>query len=256
MTNSELYDSRALLVEDDPFMRQAVASFLSGLGFTVSPAATYTQAMTLLHDAANDFRLATLDVSLPECSEEDTAPRAPRGLTLASYIKQTRPQTAVVVWSAYTHHLPDILALVEGGYRGLAFVPKGSRADTLRRAVALALAGDVYLPANAIARSVPEAVTRFLQALRPDVARATEQVEARLHVLTPRQYGVADLATLRPEEIARALGLSEKTVRNYLDDVYDVLHLKDHDRELQGFRREALITLAVLLHRLRNGQGS
>lgn len=252
MTNYEPYDGLALLVEDDPFMQQSVASFLAGLGFAVSPASTYTQAMALLHDAANTFRLATLDVSLPEHSDEDTAPRAPLGLAIARDIKQTHPQTAVVIWSAYTHHLSDILALVEEGHRGLAFVPKGSRAETLRRAVALALAGDVYLPANAIARSAPEAVTRFLQALRPDVARATAQIEARLDLLTPRQHQIAQLLAFRPDAIARELNLGGKTVRNYLDDLYEALHLKDHDTELQGFRREALITLAVLLHRLRD----
>ena len=252
MTHQPLYAGHALLVEDDPFMQQSVASFLADLGFTVSSATTHAQAMSLLHDKTNAFSLATLDLSLPEHSNEDTAPRTPLGLAIARHVKQTRPQIGVVVWSAYTHHLPDILALIEEGYSGLAFVPKGSRANTLRRAVALVLTGDVYLPAHAIGRSVPEATMRFLQSLRPDVARATENVEARLDQLTPRQYEVATLLALRPEAIAKTLGLSEKTVRNYLDDVYDILHLKDHDTELQDFRREALITLAVLLHRLRD----
>lgn len=98
----------------------------------------------------------------------------------------------------------------------------------------------------------PRRLRVFLQALRPDVARATENVETRLDQLTPRQYQVAMLAALRPEAIARELDLGEKTVRNYLDQVYEVLHLKDYSGELQGFRREALITLAVLLHRLRH----
>lgn len=252
MSNSQTCDGPALLVEDDPFMQQSVHAFLTDLGFVVRAVSTYEQAMTCVNDASTTFHLAIVDLSLPERSDEDTALRAPWGLTIARQLKQISPQTGVVVWSAYTHHLPDVLALVEEGYRGLAYVPKGSRADTLRRAITLVLAGDVYLPANALARSVPEAAARFLQALRPDVARATENVEARLDQLTPRQYQVAMLAALRPEAIAKELGLGEKTVRNYLDDVYEVLHLKDHSGELQGFRREALITLAVLLYRLRH----
>ncbi|QLQ07021.1 MAG: hypothetical protein HZY76_13910 [Anaerolineae bacterium] len=157
MTNSELYDSRALLVEDDPFMRQAVASFLTGLGFTVSPAATYTQAMTLLHDAANDFRLATLDVSLPECSEEDTA-RAPEASP--SRATSNRPAHRPRSWSGRPTRTtcPTSWPWSRRATAGWPSYPKAA-APTPYAAVALALAGDVYLPANAIARSVPEAVT-------------------------------------------------------------------------------------------------
>jgi DNA-binding NarL/FixJ family response regulator len=253
MTDHQPYDGTALLIEDDPFMRQSVDNFLTDLGFTVSEATTYTQALALIQDEVISWRLAIVDLSLPERSDEDSALRAPWGLTIARQIKQIHPQTGVVVWSAYTHHLPDILALIEDGCRGLAYVPKGSRAETLRRAIALVLTGDVYLPANALARSAPEAAVRFLQALRPDVARAVQSVEARLDTLTPRQREVATLLALRPDAIAKDLGLGEKTVRNYINDVYEVLHLKDHEAELHGFRREALIALAVLLHRLRQG---
>ena len=203
----------------------------------------------MLESGVTSFQLAVVDLSLPERSDEDNAPRAPLGLAIARQIKQTHPQTGVVVWSAYTHHLPDILALVEEGHRGLAYVPKGSRAETLRRAISLVLADDVYLPANAIARSAPEAAARFLQALRPDVALAVQNVEARLDLLTPRQLEVATLLALRPDAIAKVLGLGEKTVRNYLDDLYGTLQLKDHDTDV--FRRDGIIALAVLLRRLR-----
>ncbi len=251
MVDHRRYDGNALVVEDDPFMQESVAGFLTDLGFAVSTATTHGQAIALVQSGATSFRLAIIDLALPATSDEDAALRAPLGLAIVRQIKQAHLATGVVVWSAYTHLLPDILTLVGEGYRGLAYVPKGSRAETLRRTIAFVLADDVYLPGNSIARSAPEAVARFLQALRPDVSLAVQNVEAQLDRLTPRQLEVARLLALRPDAIAKELGLGEKTVRNYLDDVYETLHLKDHDTELQDFRRDALITLAVLLHRLR-----
>ena len=248
MVDHPRYHDNALLVEDDPFMRQSVASFLTDLGFEVSAATTYNQAITLLESAMTPFRLAVVDLALPERSDEDSAPRAPLGLAIAQQIKRMHPQTGVVVWSAYTHHLPDILALVQEGHRGLAYVPKGSRAETLNRAIQMALAGDVYLPGNAIGRSASRSIDIFLQALRPDVARFVQEVARRLDLLTPRQLDVAMRLALRPEAIARDLGLSEKTVRNYLDSLYENLQLKDHD--MDDYRRDGIVTLAFLLRRL------
>lgn len=250
MADDPLYHGNVLLVEDDPFMRQSVASFLTDLGFEVSAVSTYAQTVALLEGGAISFRLAIVDLSLPERNDEDSAPRFPLGLAIAQQIKRMHPHTGVVVWSAYTHHLSDILSLVEEGHRGLAYVPKGSRAETLRRAITLVLAGDVYLPGNAIARSGPEATSRFLQALRADVALAVQNVEARLDLLTPRQLEVATLLALRPDVIARELGLGEKTVRNYVDSVYETLELKDI--ATQDLRRDSLIVLAILLRRLRD----
>lgn len=248
ITDHQRYHGQALLVEDDPFMRQAVGGFLTNLGFIVDTASSFVQAMSFLTSTTTDLRLAVVDLSLPERGDEDIAPRKPLGLAIARHIKQTRRHAGVLVWSAYTHHLTDILALIEDGYRGIAFVPKGSRAETLRRAIVLALDGDVYLPAGAIARSTSEAVAQFLHALRPDVALVVQNVEARLGQLSPRQFEVAALLTLRPDAIARELGLSEKTIRNYLDDLYENLQLKDHD--MDDYRREGIVALAFLLRRL------
>lgn len=248
MVDDPHYHGSALLVEDDPFMRQSVASFLTDIGFEVSAVSTYAQAAALLEIRGISFRLAVVDLSLPEYNDEDSAPRFPLGLAIAQLVKRMHPHTGVVVWSAYTDDLADILSLVEEGHRGLAYVPKGSRAETLRRAVALVLAGDVYLPGNAIARSGPEATSRFLQALHADIALAVRSVEARLDLLTPRQLEVATLLAFRPDVIAVELGLGEKTVRNYVDSVYDVLGLKD--RASHDMQRETLIVLAMLLRRL------
>lgn len=249
MSNSDhqRYHGRGLLVEDDPFMRQAVAGFLTNLGFEVDSASDYAQAMSLLERASIGLRLAVVDLSLPEQGDEDVAPRKPLGLAIARHIKQTRRHAGVLIWSAYTHHLADILALIEDGHRGLAFVPKGSRAETLRRAVSLVMEGDVYLPAGAIARTAPGAVERFLQALRPDVAHIVREVELRLNDLAPRHIDIATRFALRPEAIASELGLETKTIRNYSDNLYEALGLKE---DFQGMRRDSLIVLAVLLRRL------
>ena len=250
------FDGVALLVEDDPFIREAVANYLADLGFAVQAAATFADAMQLVNQGSPSFRLAIVDLSLPRLLDDDASPRLPLGLELVAEVKRLSPETGVVVFSAYTHHLPEILDLIKGGQRGLAFVPKGSREETLRRAIERCLAGDVYLPANAIGASAPEAVQRFLQALPSDVENSVLDLEARLGALTPRQNEVAERLFWRPQFIAIDLKLEEKTVRNYVDMLYDTLGLKDHNASAQGLRREPRIVLAVLLRRLRSGSAS
>jgi DNA-binding NarL/FixJ family response regulator len=61
---------------------------------------------------------------------------------------------------------------------------------------------------------------------------------------------VATLLALRPDAIAKELGLGEKTIRNYVDSVYETLDLKDI--ATQDLRRDSLIVLAILLRRLRD----
>lgn len=251
VTSSQTYEGQALLVEDDPFMRQAVYEFLSDLGFEVTAAATYTQAQAYLAESGQAFRFALVDLSLPRETDEDNERHASLGLKIVHDIKTDSPDTGVVVWSAYTHYLPDILALVTQGYRGLAYVPKGRRASALREAIARVLTGDVYFHHSAIGGQLSEIEDRFLKALPPDVADVVRNVMERLPNLPPRQRQVVEQMIYRPTTIAADLGLAERTVRNYQDAIYERLGLRDPLVGAQNLRRDPIIVLALILDRLR-----
>ena len=256
MTATPIYEGKALLVEDDPFMREAVDEFLSDLGFEVATAATYTEAQTYLAEARPPFRFALVDLSLPMESDEDNNRHPSLGLKIVYDIKTNSPDTGVVVWSAYTHYLPDIMALVTQGHRGLAYVPKGRRASTLREAIECVLKGDIYFHRSAIGGQLSEVEQRFLQALPVDVADVVKNVMERLSDLPPRQRQVVERMIYRPTTIARDMELAERTIRNYQDAIYERLGLRDPLVGAQNLRRDAVIVLALILDRLRRTDGS
>ncbi len=60
---------QALLVEDDPFTRKAVADFLlEEMNFQVHVAASYEEAREMVNRLVHQCKLALVDVSLPPFS--------------------------------------------------------------------------------------------------------------------------------------------------------------------------------------------
>lgn len=255
MNSTPKYQGQALLVEDDPFMRQSVADALMDFGFETHTAATYQDG--LAHVAAiNPLHLLIADIAIPDRSDDDSAERLPLGLDVARFAKQTQPACGVVIWSAYLHFLPNVLELIAAGQRGIAYLPKGARRQTLIQAIDSVLAGDVYLHRGAISARSQRIEAHFLAALPPDVAQVVQFVAERLDELGPRQSELVDAYTSTPAAIAHSLGLEVKTIHNYQDAIYERLGLKDPLTGAQAMRRDAIIVLAVLLNRLRQGGAS
>ncbi len=246
----------ALLVEDDPFTRRAVADFLQEeMDLQVHQAASYEQARAILDWLAPSCQLALVDVSLPR-AQLDEAERRPWGLDLIQEIKTINARCGVVLWSAYTHFLPKVMELVAQGYRGLACIPKGVRAQMLREAVQRVLAGDVFLH-RAVVRDERQNLEALLLAnLDPDVAQLVADVAQRLEELTPRQKEVVSRITRTPTAIAQELGLEVRTVRNYQDAIYERLGLREPIPAIQHIRRDPIITLALILNHLKQADTS
>jgi len=82
-------DSGALLVVDDEqFLREAVAAFLSSLGFTVTSAETGIQALRTAR--ARHFELLILDAMLPELD----------GFEIVEWLRKDRNQVPVIFLTA------------------------------------------------------------------------------------------------------------------------------------------------------------
>jgi two-component system, OmpR family, response regulator len=97
-------DSGALLVVDDEqFLREAVATWLRSLGFTVTPAESGTQALRAAR--SRHFDLLILDVMLPDLD----------GFELVQRLRQDRNRVPVVFLTARDTREDKVAGLSMGG---------------------------------------------------------------------------------------------------------------------------------------------
>lgn len=196
---------KALLVDDHALIRDALRSLLRELRPEVTCLeagdGAGLQAALATHPRID---LVLLDVHLPDVD----------GLTLLARLRTERPATAVVMLSAATD--PSVMqqALALGA---LGFVPKNETREVLRSALALVLAGGVYVPRQAL---TPVPATPRAAAPGREGAPTPEGLG-----LTGRQIDV--LAMLMQGKsnklICRELGLAEPTVKNHVSAILRAL---------------------------------
>lgn len=182
---------RVLLVDDHALFRAGMRLLLEAIrsDLIVLDAGTIEQALALMQEHP-DIRLCLLDLDLKQV----------RGLTTLRRVRAVAPAMAVVVISANDD--PAIVReCIDQG--AMSYIPKCATPEQLTRALARVLAGEVFLPRA-------EATATYGSTTRREAA------------LTPRQREVlAGLNRGLPTKlIARELGLSEFTVKEYLSDIF------------------------------------
>lgn len=80
---------RALLVDDEPAVRDIVARMLEGLGFSVETASSGEEALMLLQTGLGRYSFILSDLSMPRMS----------GSNLASFVYRMRTNLPVVIMS-------------------------------------------------------------------------------------------------------------------------------------------------------------
>ncbi|MFY9662627.1 MAG: response regulator [Terriglobales bacterium] len=93
--NHPLRRGTILLVEDEPFVREATRSILAHAGFEVLPAENASEAMQIYEQRNCAIDLLMTDLILPGCSGEQ----------LARNLRARSPEVAVLVTSGYDN--PD-----------------------------------------------------------------------------------------------------------------------------------------------------
>ena len=153
-------------------------------------AATVSEAKALARQHP-DLKLCVLDLAL----------RGEHGLDALTTLKAVAPDVAIVVVSA-AHDLASIRACLDAGV--MSFVPKSMPPEELTQALKSVLAGDIYLP---------QEVLLTAQTLQPN------------HKLSPRQFdALRGLARGLPtKSIARELGISEHTAKEYVGNLFQTL---------------------------------
>ncbi len=222
---------------------------------TVHTAVSYEEAHSRIAKIGGYCDLALVDISLPQRNNAEDK-RLPLGVKLVRELKQKHRACGVVLWSAYTHFLNELMGLISEGYQGLAYVPKGSRIQVLQTAIERVMKGDVYLHRAVLGDSQINIEQTMLSSLDPEIAKIVVNVADRFDELSPRQMQVVERLTKTPAVIAEELNLEVRTVRNYQDVIYERLGLRDAWSGVQKVRRDPVITLALLLRRLRQSQGA
>jgi two-component system cell cycle sensor histidine kinase/response regulator CckA len=90
-TNERIGRRRILLVEDEPFVREATCSILRNAGFEVLPAEDAREAMKVYEECGRSVDLVMTDMVLPGRT----------GQQLGQDVRKRSPEVAVLVTSGY-----------------------------------------------------------------------------------------------------------------------------------------------------------
>ncbi len=242
---------QALLIEADPFLQLAVTNFLSELGYKVSTAATIEEASIGLSAMRPD--LIVMDATIPKHQTDSASYYTMPGLQLLQEVKINNPQVGIVIWSAYVSKaFPSVSDLIRSGYTGIACLPKGSSIADFHEAIERAVNGYIFISKQNSVAHYPASDQLILNTLPGEITDAVEYVANRLSQLAPQERAVVQNLTKENRIIARELGISERTVAHYMDNIYTKLGFKNPQNSLQVYRRQLLIVLAMIITHLRN----
>ncbi len=192
---------RVLIADDHPLFREGVAHLLNAEPDfeVVGQVSDGEEALALAQELVPDVIL--LDIAMPGRG----------GLAAASQIAEVCPATRVVMLTV-SEHEDDLLAAFKAGAR--AYVLKGVSAHELSRVLRTVAAGEVYVSPSLAARILVEH-THFSP---PD----------QLNRLTERERDVLGLLAegLTNREIGARLHLGEKTIKGYMSNVLQKLHVR------------------------------
>jgi DNA-binding NarL/FixJ family response regulator len=217
-----------LIVDDHALIREAMGGVLRGLRFDaqVLEALDAQTALQTLQ-AHPDTDLVLLDLHLPD----------QHGLQLLSTIAQRHPSVAVVMLSGDKDPATIHQALA-GGAQG--FIPKTETREVLSSALALVLAGGVYVPTAAL-RPAPAASSPDPQSV-PNAPAVQTSVAANSLGLTERQLDVLALLMEGKNNklICRALDLAEPTVKNHISAILKALGVSSRTEAVLAVTRLGL----------------
>lgn len=191
---------RVLIADDHPLFREGVAHSLSGKAniTVIGQAETAEQALHLARELLPDVVL--LDIAIPEKG----------GLAIASEIATACPVTKIVMLTI-SEHEDDLLAAFKAGAKG--YVLKGVSARELADIIRAVAGGKVYVT-PALAAGVLVEMTR-------------DRPRDPLMELTEREKEILQFVAkgLTNRQIGERLHLSGKTIKHYITNILEKLHV-------------------------------
>jgi len=215
---------KVLLIDDHPLILSALQTIIEGLAENVKVVATSSAVFareTLARES--DFDLALLDLRLADAD----------GFEVLAEFRTNYPSMPVVVLSA-SDRASDVIRSIDLGAMG--FVQKRQSTETLIDALAMVMAGGIYVPPMDMgARVSPSAGDHSAPSAHDGRSVHQNATDAGFQVhppveslgLTPRQSEVlALLLQGKPNKlIARDLKLSVETVKDHVAAVLRALNV-------------------------------
>jgi two-component system, NarL family, nitrate/nitrite response regulator NarL len=218
MLGSRMADRiRVAVVDDHPLFREGVAHTLrsSKALEVVAEGASADDAIRIVKDELPDIVL--LDVSMPG-----------GGIEAARTIARVCPvvKTIMLTVSESEEHVAQALAAGAHGY-----VLKGTSGPELIDTMRAVSRGESYVSPSLAARLL-------MLARRPTPAAAQE---SELPELTKREESILDHVArgMTNREIANSLRISEKTVKHYMTNIMQKLHVRNRVEAVLAFQRKA-----------------
>ena len=205
---------RVVVADDHPLFREGVVHSLSLEEDieVVGEAASGSEAVELASELLPD--VVVMDLGMPEGG----------GIEATRQIAASTPATAVLILTV-SEDRDDLLEVLKAGARG--YVLKGVAAHGLIHAVRAVTHGEVYV-APALASGILHEMTR-------------EEPVDPFQRLTPREHDILELVAQghTNREIGDQLYLAEKTVKHYMTNVLQKLHVRSRvEAALLAQRRE------------------
>lgn len=209
---------RILIADDHEVVRRGLRAFLEldSRFEVVGDAGNGLEAVRLAHRLRPDVVL--MDLLMPELD----------GIAATEVIRRELPNTQVVV---LTSMLDDVS--LSGAFRAgaIGYMLKDATAPALRQAIKAAAAGQMQLSGDAV-RRLMHGVTAYE---RPDALSQRETEVLRLLA-----HGSAN------KQIARELGIAEKTVKTHVSSILGKLGLRNRTQAALHAGRVGLVPLNEL----------
>ena len=210
---------RVVVIDDHPMFRGGVVQFINSTsGFeVVGEGATAAEAVALAVQLVPDLML--IDICMPGS-----------GLEAAGYISKQHPSINVIMLTA-SEAEENVTASLEAGAKG--YLLKGTSGSELIRIAQSICMGDSYVTPTLAAKLLCQMKQKQLQQ-----AAMHEQGQTGL---TSREEEVLDQVArgLTNKEVARALSLSEKTVKHYMTIIMQKLQVRNRvEAVIQGMRKQ------------------
>jgi DNA-binding NarL/FixJ family response regulator len=210
--------TRVVVVDDHPIYRDGLAALVSSMPDmeVVATAADGPEALAAVEPGGVDVVL--MDLNLPSMSGVDATARI-----------AALPSAPAVLVVTMVDDDDTVVAALRAGARG--YVLKGAPGEEIAAAVRSVAAGGAVFGAGVAAQVLGLTSSGPASAHAPDLAGEHDLTEREREVLSRIAEGASNA------EIARSLGLTVKTVQNYVSRILDKLQLADRTQAALYARR-------------------
>ncbi len=220
-----------LIVDDHTLFRTGIRKMLEAepdmrvVGEAASGQEALEQARKLLPD------VILMDIKMPDDAQQHRAPGSEtslNGIEATRILHREMPHVRIIFCTMFEDD-EFVFAGLKAGGRG--YILKDDHPDTMLRAIRAVGHGESLL-----GPSIAEKVMRQFSALP---GKQTPLVDD----LTPRETEILELvaAGRSNKEIAEALTLSEKTVKNHINNIFSKLHVCDRSHAMLYAIRQGLV---------------